>query len=171
MGVGLQAPLRAGDAHAFEQLQRTLVRFGRAHVVVPADGLHDLRAHRIHRVECEQGLLENHGGDLAPVVGQLTGAELEHVLFAHAHLTLDAGACGRVQAQQAAQGDTFAGAGLTDQRHHLAALDLQVHAVDGLDRLLATGEGDAQVAHVHKRKFLERVHAASFRASPTGAAV
>jgi hypothetical protein len=144
--VGLQAPLGAGDAHALEKLQRTTARLGGGHRLVTADALDDLLADRVHRIERQQRLLEDHRGDLAAKVSKRARAQGQHVEAADLDLALDPGTPCRMQAQHRAQGDALAGARLADQRHRVAARHREIDAVDRTHRPRAAGEGDVQVA-------------------------
>ena len=150
--IGVEPALGAGYAHPLEEFQRTLARLGGADALVAADGLDDLLAHRIHRIEGQQRLLENHRGDAAAIVGERAAAQREHVLAGDLDAALDMGAAFGVQSQQRAQRDALARAGFTDQGHGFTACHAEIDAIDGTDRLFAAVEGDAQVAHRDDRR-------------------
>ena len=79
---------------------------------------------------------------------------LEQVAPLVVDLALEACVLVAREAEQRHRGDGLAGAGLADDRHHLAAVDLEADAVDGLHDALLGGEGDAQVGdlqHAHRR--------------------
>ena len=56
----------------------------------------------------------------------------------------------RQEAHDGEHGDRLAGAGLADDRHDLARVDVEIDAVDGLERPGGGGEGDGEVADFEK---------------------
>ena len=150
--IRVETPLGARDAHALEQRERALPCFaGRDRLVAP-DRLHDLRADRIHRVECQQWLLENHRSDLAAEIDELRAGKLEHVLRADLDAAGDRRAAFVVQPQERAQRDALARTRFADQRDDLAALHPQVDAADRMHRLAAAGERHVEVLDVDESR-------------------
>ena len=150
MRIGLQTALRAGNAHPFKQGQGTLPGLVLAHLFVTANGFDDLLAHAVNRVQRQQGLLKNHGRHTSTKATELVLRKREHILITDPDLPCDLGFLLGMQTQQSAQGDAFARARLANQGNHFTALHAQVHARDRLHGFFAAGEGDMQLADVHK---------------------
>jgi hypothetical protein len=111
-----------------------------------ADAFDDLLPHRVDRVQRQQRLLEHHGHGAAAQAGQralVEPARPGRRRGSRRHRR----AAWRMQAHQGAQRHALAGARFADQRHGFARRDVERYAVDGLDRLAAARERDAQVAH------------------------
>jgi hypothetical protein len=148
--IGRKPPLGARDAHALEQFQRAPARLGGGHGFVPAYRFDDLRADRIDRVQRQQRLLEDHRRHFAAEIHELarcvivsTSRPATRTWPAHARAALG------MQAQQGAHGHALARARFADQRDHLAALHVEVHAGHGMHGLAAACEADAELAHAH----------------------
>ncbi len=77
VGEAVQTLGRFRDAHLLQQRQGPLARFGLAQVLMEPNGLGDLVAHAVHRVERRQGFLKDHRHAVA--------AHMAHLLFAHRH--------------------------------------------------------------------------------------
>lgn len=107
--VGGQPALRAGDADPLKQFQGALVRVGCAHGFMPADGLHDLIAQGIDRIQGRERLLKDHGHTGTAIIGERAAAERHHIGAVDHHLPANPGGLRCVQAHETAQGDAFAG--------------------------------------------------------------
>ena len=69
--VGLVALDRGGDAHLHEEGERRLLGLSLGQLEVDLEGLGDLVADALHRVERRHGVLEDHGDVGAPELAQL----------------------------------------------------------------------------------------------------
>ena len=77
--VGVDAGLRRRDADELQHLDRALARLAARLLLVQADGLDDLRAHRVDGVEARHRLLEDHRDLVAADVLHLALGEAEEV--------------------------------------------------------------------------------------------
>ena len=135
----------AGDAHLAQQVDGAVLRLGLRHFLVGADGLHDLVAHAVHRVERGHGLLEDHGDLLAPDFLQLPLAHFGDVRPLVADFAAGDPAGLLQQAQDGAEGLALAAARLAHQAEGLPMEDLEGDAVHGADGLPLAGEGHVEV--------------------------
>ena len=98
------------------------------------DGLDDLVADPVERIEAGQRILEDHADPLAPDAAHLFRRQI--VDPQARQIDLAAGdAAGRIdQADHREPGDRFAGAGFADHAEHLALGDVEGDAVDRAQR-------------------------------------
>src|SRR6266446_8501060 len=75
MWIRLETTLRRGDVHEFEQLQSALSGLLPGHLLVPHQGLDDLLAYRVHRIEGGHRLLKHHSDEAATQVLHLRSEE------------------------------------------------------------------------------------------------
>ena len=153
VGIGIEPPLRAGNSHAFEQLQCALTSLVCTDRLVATNRLDNLCAHGIDRVECEKRLLEDHRSDLPAVIGERPWRKVKHQVTADADAAAEPRTTLRVQAQKGSQRDAFARARFADQRDHLAATHLQVHTADRVDRITCAAERYRQALDVNEDLF------------------
>ena len=141
------------NAHQVEHAQRLLARAAAIHALMQAQRFGDLLADRKHRVERGHRLLEDHRhvGTTHRAQRTLRGlSEIEQraVTSAQRHGTADdAPAALLHQPHQPQRSHRFTGAGLTDDRQRLAALEIErqvTHRCHGAVRLR---KADAQIAH------------------------
>ena len=146
-GYDSEAALRVGDAHLAQQLQRPVA--SRRLASCPGGSRGPRRSGRptVHdRVERALRLLEDHADPVAAELahrlasGASAGPAVEDDL-ARLH---PPGRCHQAQDRQA--GDALAAARLADEAHDLAAVDVEVDAVDGADQSVARLERGGQAA-------------------------
>ena len=134
---GAQLRLRDGDRG--QQLLNAggALRGGHS---VRAQRLGDLGAHRAQRIQGDQGVLQHIADAAAAQVAELLGGRLEHV---DPHVQGGRGDLGAVpvQAEQAAGGHGFAGAGFADDAEALPGAQREGHIAH---HLLAV-EGDGEI--------------------------
>ena len=141
----LHAALRLVDVDEAEHLDRAVPGLLAVAVGVEHDGLHELVTDGVGRVQAGHRVLKDDGNFVA--------ADGLHDLFARADellpVELDGAAddlAGRRQNLHDAVGrDALARAGLAHNAEHLAALEIERNAVDGLDLARVREEGGAQV--------------------------
>ena len=157
MGVVLHPLFRIGDAHLFQQLHSLFVGLILGHFEVPEHSLHDLLADLHGGVQAGHGVLEHHGDPLAVDVA----ADPLFVFLQQVHglrgavgvvvaeldgAAVDDGVLGQ-DAHGGFHGDGLARAGLADQSHRLALVQVDVHAADGVDLACGGLKGDVEVTH------------------------
>ena len=145
--VGVDALLRRRDAHLGQKVDRAPARRLLGQAGVGPDGLDDLVADPVERIETGQRILEDHADPLAPDRAHLFGRQL--VDAQARQMDLAAGnAPGRInQPDHGKPGDRFARAGFADHAQHLALGDVEGDTVDGTQRIAAGGEFHLEVAH------------------------
>ena len=114
---------------------------------VGPDGLDQLIADPVQRIEAGQRILKDHADPLAPDAAHLFRRQI--VDPQSRQIDLAAGdAAGRIdQADDGEPGDGFAGAGFADHAQHLALGDVEGNAVDGAQHAAAGDELDLEIAH------------------------
>jgi len=132
--VILDPPFGTGDADQLEQLHRPLLGFPVVHLLVLADRLGDLLAAGEDGVERGHRLLEDHRDVVAAERPHLILGELEEVAALEQDPAGDVAAVARQQPHDAERGDALATARLTDDAEGAALIDVEVDAVDRLDR-------------------------------------
>ena len=161
MRVLLELALRLRDAHELEHLQRERTRLGAALLLVQHHRFGDLVPHPEHRVQRGHRLLEDHRDLVAADVAERRGRLLRHVHHAAAAAPEpdragdDAPAGGVGEPQQRHGRDRLPRARFADQRHRLAAVDVEPDAVDRLDDMVLHAEVHAQIAHLHQPALVE----------------
>jgi len=139
---------RLRDADQVQQLDRPAPRRAPGHPLMPADHLHDLRAHGQHRVQRRHRLLHDERDALAPDAAQRRGRSGQKVCPAEQHAAAQDAGRGRQQAQQGERGDRLAAPAFSHQRQGLTRGDVEVDAMDGD----AAGETDGKVLHMQQRR-------------------
>ena len=145
------ADLRRRDADLLEHLDGTLECGARRDLLVQQEGLGQLLADPVHRVQGRHGLLEDHA--------DLARAHLVDRLLRHGHQVLaaeqdparrDVSHGARQQPQYRQRGDALAAARLADDAERMARADLEAHAVHGPHEAGFGVELDGKVLHVQQ---------------------
>ena len=148
--VGTQPRLGIGHLDQAQQLQRALAQPGLGPALVDLERLDDLEADGVARVQAGHRVLEDHRDVAAGDAAALAGAEFQQVLTVEAQ-QVGGDAAGRLhQAHQRQHGHALAGAGFADDAEQLAALDVQVQALDGGKGAVLRAELDGEVADLEK---------------------
>ena len=123
-----------------------------ADLAVGLDGLDHLLLDRQHGVEAGHRVLEDHGDLATAQVAHLGLAVGQQVLTVEAdRAALDApGRLGQ-QAHEGQAGHALAAAGLADDAQGLALVELEGHAVDGVDGALVRAKADHEVLDAEQR--------------------
>ena len=145
MGVVVDALLRRGDAHQAQHLDGPLSGLGLGHLLVLQDHLHDLVAHGVDRVEGGHGILEDHGDLLAAHPAHLPLAVGEDVLVLEEDLPVHHPAGVLEQAHDGEAGHALAAAALPHDAQHLALIQVEADAADGLDLAHVGEKGGLQI--------------------------
>jgi hypothetical protein len=147
MRIGVEALGGLGNADLVEQLEGAPARRFARQPLVQDQHLVDLPLDRVQRVERGHGLLEDHGDAVAAHLQELAGRGADQLA------ALEADRAGRMpghrigqQLQHRERRHRLARARFADQRHGLAAGDLEAHALHRLDRVDAGAEGNREVA-------------------------
>ena len=166
--VLLDALLGSRNARFLQQLDGALAGFLLAHRQVGADGLDELPADRVQRVQRSQRVLED-GADLAAAdAAHLLAAEVVDALAFEADLAAGHAAGGLEQADDGRARERLAGPGFTDHAQDLAGLDGKRDVVQREQRAVPGGELHPQMVDFEKRHVSagggSGRHAASHRA-------
>src|SRR5207248_184199 len=114
-----------------EHLDRALSRLATRLLLVQADGLDDLRAHRVDGVQARHRLLEDHRDRVAADVLHLALAQLEEVLAAELDAAAgDAPLRERHEAEDRERGHALSAAALADDAERAAFRELERDLVD-----------------------------------------
>ena len=114
---------------------------------VGSDGLDQLIADPVQRIEAGERVLKNHPDPLAPDTAHLFRRQIVDPQARQIDLATG-NAAGRIdQADHRKAGDGFSGAGFAHHAQHLALGDIEGNAVDGAQNAVAGDEFDPEVAH------------------------
>ena len=146
VGILLGAALRLVDAHLLQHLEDLGVGLGPLETLVEDDGLLDLVADGLERVEGGHGVLHDHGdlpaADGAPL---LVGGVPGQVLAVVADLPGRDRAVGVQKAHKGLGKHALAGARLAHDGQALPPVDVQGDPADGVEHLAPQGEFHVQV--------------------------
>src|SRR5215472_4339730 len=144
MGILVDALLRIGNAHPFQQRDRAGALLGAREIGVAELHVDHLRTDREHRVERAHGVLEHHRDALAAERPHRLLRQREQVDAVESDRAGD-NACGRRQQAQhrEAQG-CFARYALTEQSQDSNALDEKADIAEGIDGPLRSREIDGE---------------------------
>jgi hypothetical protein len=118
---------------------------------VDAEHLGELRAHVPHRVQRRRRLLEDHRDPVAAQLAHVVAGKLQEVLAVEEDLArLHPAGLGH-QAHDREAGHALAAAGLPDEAHDLAAVDVEIDAVDGPDDAVPRMERGLEATHLEQR--------------------
>ena len=147
-GIVAGAALGIRDADSIEEVDCSLVRLALRHLRVCCDGLRDLVADAMHRVEAGKGVLEDHGDVLAPDVSHLVGWKGEQIATREKGLAGDTSTVAVQQAHQRQAGHALTGARFAHDAQGLASVQRVREIGNGPDVACLGGEDDAQAADV-----------------------
>src|SRR6185295_1135235 len=145
VGIGVDAPARLGNADLTEDLDRAVERLRLGHVAVRADGLHQLVADPVERVQRRQRVLEDHRDVVAAQRAHLGLGRRQEVLAVEQDLARDPRVLRARQPHHGERRDRLARARLAHDAEHLAGLDRVGDAVQRLDDTVLGLEVDAEV--------------------------
>ena len=150
---------RLGNADLRQQLQRAPPRRRTATPAVQQQDLADLGLDGVQRIERGHWLLKDDRDVVAANAPDLALRQTEQ--FAALEADVAAGVRrGRIgqQLEDRQRADGFSGSGFADQRHALAALDIERNAIDGDRRSAGVVKRDGEVANLEQR-LIDGVHA------------
>ena len=142
-----QPLFRFRQTHQPQQFQRPLAGCRAGQALVQEQGFVDLLLDAVQRVERGHRLLEDHRDPVAAHLAQglLVGPHQFGPLEADAAAGVVRHGIGQ-KLEDRQRGHRLAGAGLADQRHGFARLDVERHAFHGMHRAAGKPEIDGQVA-------------------------
>ena len=118
---------------------------------VGADGLDDLVADPVERIEARQRILEDHPDPLAPDAADFLRRQMIDPRARQMDLAAR-DAAGRIdQADDGKAGDRFAGAGFADHAEHFALGDVEGNAVDRVQGAAAGDEFHLEISNREDR--------------------
>ncbi len=118
---------------------------------VSADGLDELIADTVQRIEAGERILEDHADPLAPDPAHLLRRQIVDPQAGEMNRAAR-DAAGRIdQADHREPGDGFSGAGFADHAEHFALGDVEGNPVDGAQRGAAGDELHLKVTHGENR--------------------
>jgi len=112
---------------------------------VGEDGLLDLFADALQRIERRERLLEDHGGLAAAQTAQRAAVECRRVLSDDLHGARHDVDALRQQREDCVRNHRLAGAGFADQANHLVALDRERDVLDRERPVTTLGQRDREV--------------------------
>ena len=147
MRIGVDALVGRGNADFGEQIDGALARGLFRQGGMGPDGLDQLIADPVQRVEAGERVLENHSDPLAPDPAHLLRRQIVDPQARQIDRAAT-DAAGRIdQADHRKPGDGFPGAGFADHPQHLALGDVEGNPVEGAQRGAAGDELHLKVAH------------------------
>ena len=157
--VRVVADAGGGPRHLdhLEQLDRPPAGVAAAHAAAGPQGLGDLVAHGVHRVERGEGVLEDHRDVLAGVGAPLLRRQSEQVGAAKAHRAPDHLRRGAEQAHHGERADRLPAAGLADDRQRAPGLHRVRQAVDRVEDAVGRAELHGEVGHLQERRLGRRL--------------
>jgi hypothetical protein len=170
MGIAPEAILRSWNSDHAQELHGSLAGLVLRRLAVSPDRLDHLLFDRQDRVQAGHGVLEDHRDVAAAEVAHVVLRQRREVeLVEQDRAALDAPGGLRQQPHDRQIRHALAAAGLADEAQRLALLDVERHAVDGVDRALVGSEADDQVLNGkqgHRQRFI-RGSSDSRRPSPS----
>ena len=148
MRIVVEPSFRVRHLDVAQQRNRGASRRCAADALMPLDRLHDLRADRLHGVECGHRVLEDERNLLAAHLLQLAIGEAGDVAPVQEHRAADH-APGRLdQAEDRQRQSRLARARLAHDAHAMPALDLERHFAHGLHDAVVRVVVRLEVAHL-----------------------
>ena len=147
MRIGIDAHFRRRDANFIQQRQRFRACLRIREVAVRLDGLDQLLADAVERVEAGERVLEHHADALAADLAHRFRRQVVDALPAQQHLASGDPPRRLDQADHRRAGDRLAGAGFADHAENFARRDVERHAVDRREGAAAGRKLDFQIAH------------------------
>jgi len=145
--IGVDALVGRWNADFRQKVDRALARGLFRQIGMGPDGLDQLIADPVQRVEAGERVLENHSDPLAPDPAHLFRRQIVDPQARQIDRTA-ADAPGRIdQTDHRKSGDGFSGAGFADHPQHLALGDVEGNSVEGAQRGAAGDELHLKVAH------------------------
>src|SRR3984893_1691012 len=149
--IMVEALGRRGNADFGQELDRPRARLARRQRAMRGDGLDQLAADAVERVEAGERVLEDGADALAADPAQRLRRQVIDALAGEQDAA-GGDAAGRVdQADDGGAGDRLAGAGLADDSEPLARADLEGYIVDRDQRRAPRRELDAQMLDAEQR--------------------
>ncbi len=154
--VAVEAGAGLGDADEVEHLDGALLGHRHRDLVVSANGLGELVADGVHRVQRRHRILEDHGDALAPDVASDLVAKADQLL------AVEPGRAGdprrlRQQPEQRHRRHRLARSGLADDAEDLALVQVEADAAHGLDETVIGREPDGEVLDDEHRLAARRI--------------
>ena len=147
---------RIRDADLLEQVDSPTPDGLSAGRLVGADGLTDLPADGVLRVQARERILEHHGDACAANLAHRLGCEGEQVAVVESHRPADPGPAHELEDGLGA--DRLARSGLADDADGLTGGDVEGHAADRVDIPVLGRKGHRQVAHREQRAGRHQAH-------------
>ncbi len=164
--IGVEPAPGRGHLHQFEEIQRPLPRLSAADTLVAADGLGDLPADREDWIERGHRLLEDHRHERPEQVGHHLLGGGDHVGSAEHERARYDRLGGRIEPHDGPQRHRLARPALAQDAENLARPQLEVDAVDGMNRVGAGHELDAQLPRAHQQVVAHSGHHRGGKAMP-----
>ena len=135
-----------------EQLDRPAARVAAADAAPHPQHLGELVAHRVHRVEGGESVLEHHRHVFAGVGAALLGRQRQHVGAAEPDRAPRHPRRRAEQPHHGERADRLAAAGLADDRQRAPGRHGVGQAVDGVEHAVARAELDGEVVDLEQRR-------------------
>ena len=149
--VGPHDPLRIGEPHHPEDLQRAFApRLRRTRRMGP-DDVHELPSHLVHGVECGQRVLEHHRDLPAAQAAHLGVAQSQQVAAPESNRSVRDPSGRLDQAHDRQRADALARSRLAQHAERFAGLHREAHAAHRLRHAPTGGECDPKPVHLEQR--------------------
>ncbi|OIQ65517.1 hypothetical protein GALL_529230 [mine drainage metagenome] len=147
MRIAVDTFVGRGYADFGEQINGTLARGLLRQIGMGPDGLDQLIANPVQRIEAGERILKDHPDPFSPNTAHLFRRQIVDPQARQKDLATG-NAAGRVdQADYRKARDGFSGAGFAHHAQHLALGDIEGNAVDGAQDVAAGDEFDPEVSH------------------------
>ena len=150
--VGAEPVAGVRDAHQGEHLRRARAARLLGDVVVRLDGLHELVADLVERMQRGERVLEDHRDLLAAHLAQLGVVHRQQVAPLEQHLAAERRVAGAGEPEHGEVRDALARARLADDAERLARVDRVGHAVDGAHDAVVGRELHGEVLDLQQRR-------------------
>src|SRR5579875_1881649 len=156
MGIASRDRSRIWQLNLGQHLQGTLSRLPSTYLLVTADNLCDLGAHREGRVQGAHGLLENHRHIATAHIFPLPFSKVRQVSAPQEISYPNDGAPGGQKPHKCESSDRLAAPGLTNDAEDLPFRQDKAHTVHHPDMLACSGERNGEPRYCQLRPLLSR---------------
>ncbi len=147
MRIGVDAFFRGGNADLGQQIDGAPARGLLREIGGGFDGLDQLIANPVQRIEAGERILKNHSDPFSPDPAHLVRRQIVDPHARQINLATGDAARRIDQADHGKTSDGFSGAGFTDHAQHFSLGDVKGNSVDGAERAATGGEFHLKIPH------------------------
>ncbi len=149
MRIGVQTACRLADADTLQQVHDPVARGVSGQRLVQFEAFAQLLFQRVQRIQRCHRLLEDEADIVTPHLPQPLFIRADHLVPVICDAARNLGRAPKKR-HRGQRGDRLARPGFPHQRHRLATLDTERHALDRRDHLPVLPKPDGQVTHLQK---------------------